>query len=251
VTAGARDAALAGVAVVLLALGAIAVILLSSGSSDPSAVPAPTSSAERPTQAAPPPSASPSTPAPAGSPASPRAGERPAAVGTGRPECTGPCVVEHRLTRSFLPSVDSEQTLLLARSEESDQDGNNLHAFLVDDDGLVLWEEHGFGWTWQRVDDRFAIRFDEAGNVFFRSYVADFTFLYVLHTGSGEPRLVGSPGRDPGDGFQGGQVDERPGRAAFDVLEQVVDCPPGEQTVLECPFHMERYRWNGEEYVRA
>lgn len=176
---------------------------------------------------------------------------RPAAVGQGAPTCNGSCTVDHRLTRSFLPQYSGEQTLLLASSPESDARGNFLHAFLVDGQGRVLWEEHGFGWQWMPVDERFGIRFDEAGHVFFRYYVADFTYLTVLDTSTGNPRLVGSPGAEPADGFQLGEVVERPGQAAFDVRETLIDCPEGDDVDYpeDCQDRDVLYRWNGQRYV--
>lgn len=174
---------------------------------------------------------------------------RPPAVGQGQPSCNGPCTVERRLSRSFLPQYSGEQTLLLASSTESDDRGNFLHAFLVDAQGAVLWEEHGFGWQWQPVDEQFGVRWDEAGHTFFRSYVADATYLYVLDTSTGTPRLVGSPEADAADGFQFGEVVERPGRAAFDVRETFIDCPEGADPLVDdCPQRDVVHRWDGQRY---
>lgn len=184
-------------------------------------------------------------------PVAPAVAERPVAVGQGRPDCNGRCTIERRLTRSFLPKYSGGQTLLLASGQEPDDRGNMLHAFLIDGEGAVLWEEHGFGWEWQPVDERFGIRWDEAGHVFFRSYLADFTYLYVLDTSTSSPRLVGSPEGRAADGFQLGEVIERPGQT-YDVRETLIDCPEGEDVnVLECPDHDVVYRWNGHEYVSA
>lgn len=176
---------------------------------------------------------------------------RPVAVGKGLPSCHGPCTVHSRLARSFLPQYSGEQTLLLA-SGSDDEQGDRLHAFLVDSQGRVLWEEHGFGWMWQPVDERFSIRWDEAGHTFFRSYVADFTYLYVLDTSTGSPRLLGSPDSSPADGFQIGEVLERQGQAAFDVQETFLDCVDDQDPLLgECPERTVTYRWNGGKYVRS
>lgn len=112
--------------------------------------------------------------------------------------------------------------------------------------------EHGFGFTWLPVDERFGIRWDEAGHVFFRSFAADFTYLNVLDTSTGSPRLVGSPHADPAEGLQLGQIVERSGQAAFDVRETLVECPEDQDVnVLECPQRDVVYRWNGQQYVPA
>ena len=177
---------------------------------------------------------------------------RPVAEGSGTPDCNGACKVENRLTRAFLPRYAGTQTLLLSSSTQEDENGNFLHAFLVDGQGRVLWQEHGFGWSFRRVDERFAIRFDDAGHVFFRTYVADFTYLYVLHTTGDEPRLVGPPDGEPTDGFQEGELVERPGEPAFRIRESVVDCPEDGDTPVEaCPRNERTYRWDGTQYVEA
>ena len=174
----------------------------------------------------------------------------PVAVGNGLPNCNGACTVDSRLTRSFLPQFSGEQTLLLASGSEPDESGDMLHAFLVDDQGRVIWEERGFGFLWRPVDERFSIRWDDAGHTFFRSFVADFTYLYVLDTSTGRPRLIGSPDGTPDEGFQLGEIVERAGRAAFDVSETFIDCPEGaDPTVVECPVREVVYRWNGQRYV--
>lgn len=201
------------------------------------------------------PSSGPVSPPPA--PASPTAAPsptdtRPVAAGGGTPDCNGPCKVEHRLTRSFLPRYSGQQTLLLASSTEADAAGNFLHAFLVDAAGRVLWQEHGFGWSFQRVDGTFAVRFDDAGHVFWRAYVADATYLYVLHTTGPRPRLVGAPGREGTDGFANAEVVERAGEAAFRIRELVPDCPEGYEDPEEtCPTVKREFRWNGTAYVAA
>jgi hypothetical protein len=188
-------------------------------------------------------------PAPVPAPPAAEAPRRPVAVGRGQPSCDGPCAIDRRLTRSFLPQYSGEQTLLLASGPESDELGNKLHAFLVDAQGRVLWEEHGFGWEWFPVDERFGVRWDEAGHTFFRSYVADYTYLYVLDTNTGTPRLVGSPEGAATDGFQLGEIVERPGQAAFDVQETLVECPGGEDVIAEeCPHRDVTYSWDGQGY---
>ena len=239
-------------AAVPLVLGAAAVVagLLAGGvlllrdDAEPARASRPTPVASA--AASPSPVVRPSAPTPSASPSP----SRPLAVGSGIPDCNGPCTVQHRLTRSFLPGYAGQQTLLLSGSAEEDANGNFLHAFLIDEQGRVLWEEHGFGWSFRRVDDKHAIRFDEAGHVFFRAYVADFTYLYVLHTTGTEPRLVGPPDGEPTDGFQDGQL--LTGEPAFGIRESVADCPEdGETPVEACPRTERTYRWDGTRYVRA
>ena len=186
------------------------------------------------------------------SPASTRPSPAPAlplAVGSGVPLCTGPCKVENTLSRAFLPGFAGKQKLLLASSEQADDQGNNLHAFLVDVQGRVLWEEHGFGWMWRPVNDTFNIRFDEAGHVFFNAYVADHVYTYVLDVTTNRPRLLPAPGRDPLEGFQAAEVLAVSGQNSFDLEETLPDCPPGEDlSEFECPSRTVRYRWNGTAY---
>lgn len=125
-----------------------------------------------------------------------------------------------------------------------------LHAFLVDSEGRVLWEDHGLGWVWRPVDEQFSVRWDEAGHTFFRSYAADLTYLYVLDTSTGTPRLVGSPQSAPADGFQIGDVVERPGQASFDVEETFLDCADDDDITLgECSERKVTYGWDGHSYV--
>ena len=176
---------------------------------------------------------------------------RPVAVGNGLPNCNGVCTVDSQLARSFLPQFGGEQTLLLASGSEPDESGGMLHAFLVDDQGRVLWEEHGFGFLWRPVDERFNIRWDEAGHTFFRAFVADFTYLYVLDTSTGTPRLVGSPDGTPDEGFQLGEVVTRPGQSAFDIRETLVDCPEGDDVYSPetCTEYDVVRRWDGQRYV--
>ena len=156
------------------------------------------------------------------------------------------------MSRSFLPQFSGEQTLLLASGPEPDESGGMLHAALVDSEGRLLWEEHGFGFTWLPVDEQFGIRWDEAGHTFFRYFVADFTYLTVLDTSTGTPRLVGSPDGAPSEGFQLGEIVERPGQVAFDIRETFIDCPEGADPLVDdCPERDVTYRWDGQRYVLA
>jgi hypothetical protein len=170
-------------------------------------------------------------------------------VGRGLPSCNnGPCQVQHRLTRSFLPQHGGQQTLLLAKSENADSNGEFLHAFLVDRAGRVLWQEHGFGWEFYPVDEQFAIRFDQAHHVFFRAYVADNTYLYVLDVSRPSPRLLGPNGRNGKEGFANGEIVEDPGEAAFAIRQVADDCSPEADT---CDLTETLFRWNGSAYAEA
>lgn len=174
------------------------------------------------------------------------------AVGRGQPDCNGPCQIERRLTRAFLPDYPGDQTLLLASSNNPDEDGNLLHAFLVDGSGRVLWEEHGFGFQFLPVDDKFGVRFDESGHVFFRAFAADTTCLYVLYVDDGNPRLVGPPGRQGTPCFGEGLVEERPGAPSFAVTETLIECPLDyDGPYSDCPTRDVIYEWRDDRYVET
>lgn len=103
---------------------------------------------------------------------------------------------------------------------------------------------------YQPVGDRYKIRFDDAGRVFFRTSAADHTWLCALDFTDGRPRLVGAEGRDPRDGFQDAEIVEVAGGPAFEISEEFADCPAGwDDTEFACPTTQQRYRWIDGRYL--